>query len=80
MHVCTQPQPRQQLLVGHAGTARQSGLKTRVVDGGSSTSREADVTTLVPKDSSAKPVDETRSTDRFNRQGVNCSLCPARCS
>ena len=45
-----------------------------------STSREADVTTLVPKDSSAKPVDETRSTDRFNRQGVNCSLYPARCS
>ena len=45
-----------------------------------STTREVDLSTLVPKDSSAKRVDETRSTDRFNHQGVNCSLYPARCN
>ena len=39
----------------------------------------ADITTLVPKDSSAKPHDDFRRDDRYNGQGVNCSLYPSRC-
>ncbi len=61
--------------------ARQRAAAPAKKDGTAvSTTREVDLSTLVPKDSSAKPVDETRSTDRFNHQGVNCSLYPARCS
>lgn len=39
----------------------------------------ADITTLVPRDSSKKPHDEIRRDDRYNSRGVNCSLYPARC-
>ena len=61
--------------------ARQRAAAPAKKDGAAvSTTREVDLSTLVTKDSSAKPVDETRSTDRFNRQGVNCSLYPARCN
>ena len=61
--------------------ARQRAAAPAKKDGAAvSTTREVDLSTLVTKDSSAKPVDETRSTDRFNREGVNCSLYPARCN
>ena len=60
--------------------ARQRAAAAKKDGAAVSTSREVDLSTLVTKDSSAKPVDETRSTDRFNREGVNCSLYPARCN
>ncbi|MFD1711603.1 hypothetical protein FVQ98_08060 [Ottowia sp. GY511] len=39
----------------------------------------ADITTLVPRDSSQRHNNDLRRDDRYNGRGVNCSLYPSRC-
>lgn len=56
-------------------TNRRTSVKKQVSE---PPMKPIDLSTLVPKDS-AKVVDDSRPDDRYNAQGVNCSLYPARC-